>query len=83
MHPQSRFRLLVSFLSIKTCNSIFLAETVVDKAIHLDHVGGVYGGNFKPSNFISILLKMLQLAPEKQIIVEYIKNTDFKYVIVA
>ena len=55
----------------------------MDKAIHLDHVGGVYGGNFKPSNFISILLKMLQLAPEKQIIVEYIKNTDFKYVIVA
>lgn len=46
----------------------------------LDHVGGVFGGNYKPSNFLCLMLKMLQIQPDKDIVVEYIKNEDFKYV---
>ncbi|TWW58404.1 Pre-mRNA-splicing factor 38A [Takifugu flavidus] len=56
------------------------AELVVDKAMELKFVGGVYGGNIKPTPFICLTLKMLQIQPEKDIIVEFIKNEDFKYV---
>ncbi|NXX74542.1 PR38A factor, partial [Urocolius indicus] len=57
-----------------------LAELVVDKAMELKYVGGVYGGNIKPTPFLCLTLKMLQIQPEKDIIVEFIKNEDFKYV---
>ncbi|XP_060239917.1 pre-mRNA-splicing factor 38A-like [Meriones unguiculatus] len=56
------------------------AELVVDKAMELSFVGGVYGGNIKPTPFLCLTLKMLQIQPEKDIIVEFIKNEDFKYV---
>ncbi|KAK1896991.1 Pre-mRNA-splicing factor 38A [Dissostichus eleginoides] len=56
------------------------AELVVDKAMELKYVGGVFGGNIKPTPFLCLTLKMLQIQPEKDIIVEFIKNEDFKYV---
>ncbi|KAG2309417.1 hypothetical protein Bca52824_029165 [Brassica carinata] len=56
------------------------AETLVDKAMELDHVGGISGGNRKPTPFLCLVLKMLQIQPEKEIVVEFIKNDDYKYV---
>jgi len=56
------------------------AEVLVDKAMELKFVGGVYGGNIKPTPFLCLILKMLQIQPEKDIIIEFIKNEDFKYV---
>ncbi|PKI76167.1 hypothetical protein CRG98_003528 [Punica granatum] len=56
------------------------AETLVDKAMELDHVGGTFGGNRKPAPFLCLVLKMLQIQPEKDIVVEFIKNEDYKYV---
>ncbi|XP_032822193.1 pre-mRNA-splicing factor 38A [Petromyzon marinus] len=56
------------------------AELVVDKAMELRFVGGVYGGNIKPTPFLCLVLKMLQIQPEKDIVVEFIRNEDFKYV---
>ena len=56
------------------------AETLVDKAVELNHCGGTYGGARKPTNFMCLLLKLLQLQPEKEIIIEFIKNDDYKYV---
>ena len=44
------------------------AETLLDKAIALKYLGGSYGGNLKPTHFICLILKMLQLQPEKDII---------------
>ena len=61
--------------------SLFLnnpAELLVDKAMELDHVGGTYGGNIKPTPFLCLVLKMLQIQPEKEIVVEFIKNEDYK-----
>ena len=55
------------------------AETLVDKAMELDHVGGTFGGNRKPTPFLCLILKMLQIQPEKEIVVEFIKNDDYKY----
>jgi len=56
------------------------AELLVDKAMELRFIGGVFGGNIKPTPFICLVLKMLQIQPEKDIIIEFIKNEDFKYV---
>ncbi|XP_061175342.1 pre-mRNA-splicing factor 38A-like [Saccostrea echinata] len=56
------------------------AELLVDKAMELKYIGGVYGGNVKPSPFLCLVLKMLQIQPEKDIVVEFIRNENFKYV---
>lgn len=56
------------------------AELLVDKATELRYVGGIYGGNVKPTPFLCLILKMLQIQPEKDIIIEFIKNVDYKYV---
>lgn len=56
------------------------SELLVDKAMELRFVGGVFGGNIKPTPFICLVLKMLQIQPEKDIVIEFIKNEDFKYV---
>lgn len=42
--------------------------------------GGVYGSNIRPTPFLCLTLKMLQIQPEKDIVVEFIKNEEFKYV---
>lgn len=56
------------------------AELLVDKAIELKSIGGIYSGSIKPTPFLCLVLKMLQIQPEKDIIVEFIKNEEFKYV---
>ncbi|CAN6468281.1 unnamed protein product [Victoria cruziana] len=56
------------------------AETLVDKAMELDYFGGTYGGNRKATPFMCLVMKMLQIQPEKEIVVEFIKNEDYKYV---
>ena len=57
---------------------LFTAELMVDKAMELRYIGGIFGGNIKPTPFICLTLKMLQIQPDKDIIVEFIKNEDFK-----
>ncbi|KAG2445815.1 hypothetical protein HXX76_000419 [Chlamydomonas incerta] len=56
------------------------AESLLEVAVQLKSVGGTFGGQRKPSDFLCLLLKMLQIQPDKEIIIEYIKNEDFKYV---
>jgi pre-mRNA-splicing factor 38A len=48
--------------------------------MELDHIGGTYGGNNRPTPFICLVLKMLQIQPEKEIVVEFIKNEEYKCV---
>eukprot|EP00013_Stygamoeba_regulata_P013538 CAMPEP_0177676034 /NCGR_PEP_ID=MMETSP0447-20121125/27548_1 /TAXON_ID=0 /ORGANISM="Stygamoeba regulata, Strain BSH-02190019" /LENGTH=407 /DNA_ID=CAMNT_0019184519 /DNA_START=51 /DNA_END=1274 /DNA_ORIENTATION=- len=56
------------------------AETLVDKAVELDHYGGAYGGNNLPTDFLCLLLKMLAIQPEREIVLEFLKNEDYRYV---
>ena len=56
------------------------AESLVDKAMEIEAVGGTFGGILEPCTFIQLVLKMLQIQPEKEIVVEFIKNEDYKYV---
>lgn len=55
------------------------SETLVDRAIELKYIGGTYGGTRKPTNFLCLILKMLQIQPEKEIIYEFLKTKDYKY----
>ncbi|XP_055315497.1 pre-mRNA-splicing factor 38 [Sitodiplosis mosellana] len=56
------------------------AELLVDKAMEIRYTGGVFGSNIRPTPFLCLTLKMLQIQPEKDIVVEFIKNEEFKYV---
>lgn len=56
------------------------AETLLDKAVELKYIGGTYGGNRRPTKFLCLLLKMLQIQPEDEIILELIKNKEYKYI---
>lgn len=55
-----------------------LAESIVDEAVKLKSIGGCYGGNRKPSPFLCLALKMLQIVPEKEIVIEFIMNEHYK-----
>ncbi|KAH8551607.1 PRP38 family-domain-containing protein [Umbelopsis sp. PMI_123] len=54
------------------------AATVLDKAVDLRGIGGQQTSH-KPTEFLCLTLKLLQLQPEKEIVIEYIRNEDFKY----
>lgn len=53
------------------------AESLIDEAIKLHYVGGTYA-NTRPSEFLCLALKLLQLQPEKEIILEYLRAEEFK-----
>jgi len=55
------------------------SETILDKAVGLDAVGGVFGKNQQPTPFICLTLKLLQLQPEKPIILRFLEQDNFKY----
>ncbi|KEG02261.1 pre-mRNA-splicing factor 38A, putative [Plasmodium vinckei vinckei] len=55
------------------------SESIIDQAVSLKYVGGTYGGNRKPTRFLCLVLKLLQLQPDKDIIYEFIKNEEFIY----
>ena len=56
------------------------AETIIDKAVEIKYIGGTYGGQRRPTKFLCLLLKMLQIQPEIEIVLEFIKNKDYKYI---
>ena len=55
------------------------AEDIVDRTLQLKYIGGTYGGNRKPSKFLCLILKLLQIQPEKKIIYTFIENSTYKY----
>jgi len=54
------------------------AATLLDRATELTYIGGHYG-NQKPTSFICLLFKMLQLQPEKKIVIAYLEDDEYKY----
>ena len=57
---------LARTIALSLCPSLLLspprlpmtAETVVDRAMELDHIGGTFGGSRKPTAFIQLVLKV-------------------------
>ncbi|CAO3642400.1 unnamed protein product [Cunninghamella blakesleeana] len=54
------------------------AATLMDKAVEITSIGGEYGSQV-PTHFLCLTLKMLQLQPEREIIISLIQQEDFKY----
>ncbi|KAL8889473.1 MAG: hypothetical protein Q9215_003264 [Flavoplaca cf. flavocitrina] len=54
------------------------AATLCDKASSLTYIGGTYGQQ-KPTPFLCLLFKLLQLLPEKEIIMLYLQQKELKY----
>ena len=51
------------------------AESLIDRAFELKYIGGTYGtGITRPTKFVCLLLKMLQMQPSDEIVMELIKN---------
>ena len=55
------------------------AESVCEKAADPKVLAGTVGGARAPSRFLCLLLKLLQIQPEKSIILEYITDPSFKF----
>ncbi|KAI4798589.1 PRP38-domain-containing protein [Aureobasidium sp. EXF-8845] len=55
------------------------AATLCDRAIELSFIGGTYGIGQKPTPFLCLAFKLLQLTPEKEIILHYLQQEDWKY----
>ncbi|KAF9158952.1 hypothetical protein DFQ26_007082 [Actinomortierella ambigua] len=46
-------------------------STIIEKAFNLNYIGGQYGTQ-KPTEFICLVLKLLQLQPNEEIVIKYI-----------
>ena len=55
------------------------AESLIDKAIKIKYVGGLYSGAKKPTKFLCLVFKMLQMNLPKEIVLEYLKAREYKY----
>ena len=72
-----RDRIVDSYYWKEQCFAINEA-TLCDRAADMTFLGGTYAQQ-KPTPFLCLTLKLLQLMPEKDIILEYLHQTDFKY----
>jgi len=70
-------RVVDSYFWKEQCFAINEA-TLCDRAAEMTYLGGTYGQQ-KPTPFICLSLKLLQLMPERDIILEYLQQTEFKY----
>lgn len=52
------------------------AATLCDRAAELTYIGGTYGGHGRPTPFLCLAFKMLQLVPERAIVLEYLNFDD-------
>ncbi|KAJ5745328.1 hypothetical protein N7520_010510 [Penicillium odoratum] len=52
------------------------AATFCDRATELTFIGGTYGVSEKPSPFLCLAFKLLQLNPERDVILEYLNFSD-------
>lgn len=57
------------------------AATLLDRAVELTFIGGTYGASQRPTPFLCLAFKLLQLTPEREIIEYYLNQAGegFKY----
>ncbi|KAF3902123.1 hypothetical protein ABW21_db0203955 [Orbilia brochopaga] len=86
IHSMNPLLLMEKIIRERIIDSLFWKEqawglnaaTLLDRAVDLTYIGGQYA-NQKPTAFICLVLKLLQLNPEREVILEYIQDEDFKY----
>ncbi|MCJ1372236.1 hypothetical protein MMC20_003459 [Loxospora ochrophaea] len=72
-----RDRITESYYWKEQCFAINEA-TLCDRAVAMTYIGGTYGQQ-KPTPFICLILKLLQLMPDRAVVLEYLHQPDFKY----
>jgi pre-mRNA-splicing factor 38A len=70
-----RERIIESYYWKEQCFGLN-AATLCDRAADMTFVGGTYGGLGRPTPFLCLAFKLLQLVPEKEIILEYLNFHD-------
>jgi pre-mRNA-splicing factor 38A len=55
------------------------ASTFIDKAVRIKYIGGLYSGAKKPTKFLCLVFKLLQMNLSKEIAAQYLKARDYKY----
>ena len=72
-----RDRVVDSYYWKEQCFAINEA-TLCDRAAEVSFIGGTYGQQ-KPTPFLCLTLKLLQLLPSREIVLEYLHQPHFKY----
>ena len=62
------------------CFGLSVEDVLEKSAKSLTCIGGTYGSNSKPTKFLCLVLKLLQLQPSIELIEEFILQDHFKYV---
>ncbi|KAK4561837.1 hypothetical protein LTR86_004517 [Recurvomyces mirabilis] len=55
------------------------AATLLDRATELTFIGGTYGVAQRPTPFLCLAFKLLQIVPDKEIILFYLEQEEYKY----
>ena len=72
-----RDRITESYYWKEQCFAINEA-TLCDRAVEMSYLGGTYGQQ-KPTPFLCLTFKLLQLLPDREVVLEYLHQPDFKY----
>ena len=72
-----RDRIIDSYYWKEQCFAVNEA-TLCDRAVGMSYIGGTYGQQ-KPTAFLCLALKLLQLLPDRDVILEYLYQKKFKY----
>ena len=72
-----RDRITDSYYWKEQCFAINEA-TLCDRAVEMTFLGGTYGQQ-KPTAFLCLTLKLLQLLPDRDVVLEYLHQKSFKY----
>ncbi|MCJ1294700.1 hypothetical protein MMC34_006258 [Xylographa carneopallida] len=86
IHDQNPAHLLEKAVRDRITDSYYWKEqcfaineaTLCDRAVAVSHLGGTYGQQ-KPTAFLCLTLKLLQLLPDRDVVLEYLYQEDFKY----
>lgn len=74
----SRERVYSSRFWREHCFGVSLAD-VASLAADITHVGGLFGHARRPTPFICLVLKLLQLGPTRDVVHEFFAQAHFKY----
>ncbi|KAG5972069.1 hypothetical protein E4U58_006940 [Claviceps cyperi] len=81
MEKAVRDRIIESHFYMEQCFAVNEAD-IIDRVVeHVTFVGGTYGDSQKPSPFLCLAFKLLELGPSDEILAEYLSygGEQFKY----
>ena len=55
------------------------SESIIDNALELKYIGGVISNTGQPSEFICLVVKLIQLNPGEDVLKEYLSIPEYKY----